>query len=109
MNNTTKPFMAKIGYMGFYARVKQLSKKKRLSIQELIISTGLNYASYYSLQRAGNLPRADEALIIAQALDTTVEYLLMGTEPESKARTILNEIQAVIDRHKLPKQSNQKR
>ena len=100
ITNITKSFMAKIYYMDFYARVKQLTKKKRLSLQNFIISIGLNHDSYYSLQRAGNLPRADEALAIAQALDTTVEYLLMGIEPENKAEIILDEIQSVINRHR---------
>jgi hypothetical protein len=35
---------------------------KNLSLQEFIYSVGLNHASYYSLQRDGNLPRADEAI-----------------------------------------------
>jgi transcriptional regulator with XRE-family HTH domain len=84
-------------------RVKQLAKKtKKLSLQEFIYSIGLNHASYYSLQRDGNLPRADEALIIAQALGTTVEYLLMGTEPENSVKTILDDFQSVIDRYRNP-------
>jgi len=94
--------MAKIYYMDFYVRVKQLAKKKRLSLQDFIISIGLNHDSYYSLQRAGNLPRADEALAIAQALGTSVEYLLMGTEPENRVKNIIDDIQTVIDRYRTP-------
>ena len=91
-------FMTKITYMGFYVRVKQLAKKsKNLSLQEFIFSVGLNHASYYSLQRAGNLPRADEALIIAQALNTTVEYLLMGTEPEERVNIAIPFINRLLD------------
>ena len=103
INNISKHYMAKIKYMEFYFRVKQLTKKKRLSLQNLILSVGLNHDSYYSLQRSGNLPRADEALAIAQALDTSVEYLLMGTEPENTTKYILDDIQAVIDRYRSPK------
>jgi len=106
------PGLAKITYMDFYTRVKQLAKKtKNLSLQEFIYSVGLNHASYYSLQRDGNLPRADEALAIAQALGTSVEYLLMGTEPENRVKNIIDDIQTVIDRYsntKLPK-TGQKR
>jgi transcriptional regulator with XRE-family HTH domain len=84
-------------------RVKQLAKKtKKLSLQEFIYSIGLNHASYYSLQRDGNLPRADEALIIAKALGTTVEYLLMGAESENSLKTILDDFQSVIDRYRNP-------
>ena len=97
------PILAKITHMDFYARVKQLAKKsKNLSLQEFIYSVGLNHASYYSLQRDGNLPRADEALAIAQALGTTVEYLLAGTEQENSIKIILDDFQAVIDRHRTP-------
>jgi transcriptional regulator with XRE-family HTH domain len=101
MENIKTPILAKITYMDFYARVKQLAKKtKNLSLQEFIYSVGLNHASYYSLQRDGNLPRADEALAIAQALGTTVEYLLMGIEPDNRAKIILDDMQGVINRHR---------
>ena len=104
MENIKAPVLAKIQYMDFYARVKQLVKKsKKLSLQEFIYSVGLNHASYYSLQRDGKLPRADEALAIAQALDTSVEYLLIGTEPENRVKTILDDFQAVINRHRSHK------
>ena len=98
------PILAKIQYMDFYARVKQLAKKsKKLSLQEFIYSVGLNHASYYSLQRDGNLPRADEAFAIAQALGTTVEYLLVGTEAENKVKIVLDDFQSIIDHHRNPK------
>jgi len=104
MENINVPIMAKITYMDFYTRVKQLTKKtKNISLQEFIYSVGLNHASYYSLQRDGNLPRADEALAIAQALGTSVEYLIMGTEPENNVKNIINDIQTVIDRYRNPK------
>jgi hypothetical protein len=72
-----------MGYMDFYGRVRQLAKRKKYpSLQEFIISVGLNQDSYYSLKKAGNLPRADEAIRIAQALETTVEYLVIGNDPK---------------------------
>jgi transcriptional regulator with XRE-family HTH domain len=82
----------------FYDRVKQLAKEnKGLSVQEFILSIGLNHDSYYSLRRAGNLPRANEALKIAQALGTSVEYLVSGLEPANSKAAVLNELQAFID------------
>ena len=69
--------------MDFYERVKQLAKRNKYpSLQEFIISLGLSQDSYYTLKKSGNLPRADEAIIIAQALDTTVEYLVTGIHPQ---------------------------
>jgi hypothetical protein len=81
MENIEMPKLAKIQYMDFYMRVKQLAKKsKNLSLQEFIYSVGLNHASYYSLQRDGNLPRADEALVIAQALGSPVQIRVARKE-----------------------------
>jgi transcriptional regulator with XRE-family HTH domain len=110
MNKIKMPIMAKIQYMDFYARVKQMAKEsKNQSLQEFIYSVGLNHASYYSLRRDGNLPRADEALAIAQALGTTIEYLLTRTEPENMKKAILDDFQAVIDRHRNPSKPTPKR
>jgi transcriptional regulator with XRE-family HTH domain len=101
MENISMKYLTKIQYMDFYARVKQLAKKtQNQTLQEFIYSVGLNHASYYSLQRDGNLPRADEALAIAHALGTTVEYLLIGTEPEDRAKTILDDFQSLIYQHR---------
>jgi len=72
--------------MDFYARVKHLVKESNLSLQEFLFSVGIKQSSYYSLQQAGNLPRADEALAIAQALGVTVEYLVSGNNPNTTAQ-----------------------
>jgi hypothetical protein len=90
---------AEIVYVDFYDRVKQLAKERKdLSLQEFVLSIGLNHDSYYSLKRAGNLPRADDAIKISQALDTTVEYLCTGSNT-SKPDTapIIAHLEAVID------------
>ena len=90
--------------MEFYDRVKRMAKKKSHSLQEFIISVGLNHDTYYSQRTAGNLPRLEDALQIAKALDTTVEYLVMGIEPEPlTADETLDEIQFLIE--KFRKQS----
>jgi len=87
--------------MDFFARVKQLVKKSnKPSLQEFIISLGLNHDSYYSLKQAGNLPRADEAIMIAKALGTTVEYLVLGNEEKQlTADEIFEQIQGMIERY----------
>ena len=88
--------------MDFFDRVKELAKKNTtLTLRAFIESMGLNYETYYSGKRRENLPRADEALKIAQALGTTVEYLVTGNAPESSAADeALEDIQAVLDRYK---------
>jgi transcriptional regulator with XRE-family HTH domain len=70
--------------MDFYDRVKQLARKlKKQSVQEFIISLGINHDSYYTLKKSGNLPRADEAVKIARALDVSVEFLVTGERGEN--------------------------
>jgi transcriptional regulator with XRE-family HTH domain len=65
--------------MDFYENVKQLVKTNNLTLRSFIESLGINYDSYNSCKKYNNLPRADEAVKIAQALNTTVEYLVTGT------------------------------
>jgi len=91
--------------MDFYGRVKKILKdKKKLSIQEFVLSLGINHDTYYSAKSAGNLPRADEAVIIAKNLGTTVEYLVTGENLNSPPEEALNKIQNIINQYKnLPK------
>jgi len=86
--------------MDFYSRIKQLAKRNKYSsLQEFIISVGLNQDSYYTLKKSGNLPRADEAIRIAQALKTSVEFLVLGSNPPSlSADETLDEIEFLIEK-----------
>jgi SOS-response transcriptional repressor LexA len=64
--------------MDFFERVKGLVREKGTTIRAVAVEAGLSLNTYDSLKKRGNLPRADEALIIAQRLGTTIEYLLTG-------------------------------
>ena len=64
--------------MDFYERVKNLVKEHGLLLTPFLQSIGINYETYKSARRMNNLPRADEAVAIAEALDTTVEFLVTG-------------------------------
>ncbi len=86
--------------MDFYSRVKQLAKKRNISLQNLILSLDINLDSYNSMRKSGNLPRADEALKIAQELGTTVEYLITGMETGTTVNNILNAFQGLINQYK---------
>lgn len=66
--------------MDFFDRVKELIKQQDYSLITFLESLGINYSSYKSTKQQGNLPRADEAVKIAKALNTTVEYLVTGEE-----------------------------
>ncbi|MCL2556900.1 MAG: hypothetical protein FWE09_00315 [Treponema sp.] len=88
--------------MVFYDTVKALVKQNtHLTLQAFVQSLGLNYGTYHGQRKSGNLPRADEALLIAQALGTTVEHLVTGAPPDaSSSDKALDDMQAVIDRHR---------
>ena len=89
-----------MNYIDFYVRVKSLVKIKKTTIEYVVGEAGLSLASYNAYRRHENLPRADEALKIAQTLGTTVEYLITGNNPESsEADKKLIEIQNVLNRY----------
>lgn len=79
--------------MDFYENVKKLVKTNNLILRNFIESLGINYNSYNSCKQYGNLPRADEAVKIAQSLGTTVEFLVTGIEPEITKQDVINYLQ----------------
>lgn len=58
-------------------------KAKKWSLIEFVQSLGINYGSYKSGIRYGNLPRVDEALKITCALGVSVEYFIDGADADS--------------------------
>jgi len=82
----------------FFLRVKSLAKTKETTIEYVVGEAGLTLASYNAYRRHENLPRADEAQKIAQALGTTVEYLVTGNNPEpAESDKVLADMQAILD------------
>ena len=96
-------------YIDFYERVKSLAKKNNYTIEYAVKQAGLSLGAYNSYRRRQNLPRADEAQKIAQALGTTVEFLITGKEPDNSPNRLIKDIQAVIDHYrnisKIPKKN----
>lgn len=85
-------------YLNFYERVKELLKQKDLTLVETLHKLDINLDAYKSCKRYGNLPRADEVFLIAQELNTTVEYLVTGEQsPEKeKADKLVKDIQDLL-------------
>jgi hypothetical protein len=85
--------------MDFFDRVKDLVKQRTtFTLRSFIESMGFNYETYYSGKRRVTLPRADEALRIAQALNTSVEYLVSGKEPgKPDTEPLIAHAQALLD------------
>ena len=70
----------------FFERVKVLLKTKNITIKDFIESLDMNYDTYNGLRRLKNLPRADEALKIANALNVSIEYLITGNQSDNKEK-----------------------
>lgn len=85
--------------MEFYDRVKELVRMKTgLTLRSFIEGLGMNYDSYNSLKRYGNLPRADEAYKIASALGVSVDYLVSGKDNDAykiKYEKVMEEVRKI--------------
>jgi transcriptional regulator with XRE-family HTH domain len=87
-------------YLDFYERVKFLAKKNKTTVEYVVGRAGLKLKTYNSYRRYKNLPRADEALTIAQVLGTSVEYLVGGSNPKpATADELLSDIAIMINRY----------
>lgn len=89
-------------YLHFYERVKELLKQKNLTLVDTLKKLDINLDAYKSCKRYGNLPRADEVFLLAQELNTTVEYLVVGknTEDKEKAEKLVGDIQKLLDEYR---------
>ncbi|HEX3022648.1 MAG TPA: helix-turn-helix transcriptional regulator [Lachnospiraceae bacterium] len=61
------------------SRVKTLRKKKGLTQAELGYLSGVHHTNIGRIENREVIPQADVLLLIAQNLDTTVEWLLTGS------------------------------
>jgi transcriptional regulator with XRE-family HTH domain len=79
----------------FWKRFKGLSKKDL----PVILKSDIKQATISTWRRRKRFPRADEAVKIADILDTTVEYLVTGREKSySTCTTEALEIAVAADR-----------
>lgn len=70
--------------MDMFDRVKLLAKQKGTTIEGILASAGAIPLNTYNGWRKRNiLPRADECLVLAKALGTSVEFLVTGKERDS--------------------------
>jgi len=88
----------------FVERINTLLKKKNISKAEFYSDLNLANNSITAWGNKNQSPSADTALKIAQYLNTTVEYLLTGTETISqkneKAEKTIEEIASIIQSYK---------
>ena len=90
--------------MNFYDRVKELVKNKGYNLITFLQSLGISYETYKSAKRLNNLPKTNETLKIAAALNVSVEYLVTGKgldiEPDIKEAMLL--LQSLPKEKRLP-------
>lgn len=67
----------------FWANTNNLIKARKTTQRTLALECGFTTRHIESLSTSLRIPRADEALIMAEALGTSVEWLLTGKEQNS--------------------------
>lgn len=79
----------------FWDNVKELLDIKNLTQKELSALTGINLGTLKNQICRNVIPEAVEAVKIAQALNTTVEFLVTGID-DNKAAKELTELKAKL-------------
>jgi transcriptional regulator with XRE-family HTH domain len=74
--------------MDFKDRLKQARATKNLSQNELAISVGVHVTNISRYERGENRPTTDVLTKLANALDTTADYLMSGSTTEAAGNNI---------------------
>ena len=95
-------FYMNIDINAFYERIKDLLKENKKSLDDLMSINGLSFnakSTYFSMRQAGNLPRADDVLRIAEFFGVSVEYLVTGNQSSHKEKIdrIVENLTTIID------------
>lgn len=80
----------------FWQRTNKLIKDNNYTQQSLSIACNLNEKRIQNLSAGKRLPDAFEVVAIAQALNTTVEYLVTGKTPDNSINNFKNELLKAI-------------
>lgn len=76
----------------FWERTNKLIKEHKLTQKQLSIICNLNERRIPNLSAGNKIPDAFEVVAIAQALNTTVEYLVTGETPDNSINNFKNEL-----------------
>lgn len=87
-------------------RILDLRKKKNWSQSELAKMVGVTYAQIGRYETKGAQPSAEVLKKIANALDTTTDYLMYGDKDE-KARATLEDTELLQQLKEIEKMSNE--
>lgn len=89
-------------YNDFWLNTNTLIKQQNTTQRALALNCGFTERRIESLSSSARLPDAVEAVKIAQALNTTVEYLVTGNKPNlsSETKSLINELEMTINKYK---------
>lgn len=80
----------------FWERLNSLIKQSNTTQNEVSVRCGLNPRRLQNLSAGNRLPDCFEAVAIADALGTTVEYLVAGKDPQDKKEVIKEYLESLI-------------
>ena len=77
----------------FWKRVNQLIKVKKLTQEDVANSISVNYTTFRGWSHYKRYPDLVDIFHLAQVLDTSINYLIFGTEsePSTKASFLIGE------------------
>lgn len=93
----------------FKENLKELLEYNDMTIKELAFYTGISHRSIENyLNSRESIPPADYACKIAKALNTTVEYLVNGNNPNSIKKEYGSSLLTIIKNFDILKETDQK-
>lgn len=82
----------------FIDRVEKLIEKKGVTKKDFAAKIGITQQAIYDWKKRQTIPSADIAVKIANYLNTSVEYLVTGSEPGIKTK-IPEDLQEIINKY----------
>ena len=101
-----QPFLCQNYFMdidasSFWRRVNSLIKARKTKQEAIAKECNIPYPTFRGMVTRKTFPGGDETYRIAQALGTTVEYLITGENPKSASSDeAFDEIQSIIDKYR---------
>ena len=93
----------------FWKRVNNLIKIQNTKQEVIAAQCNISYQTFRGWVTRKTFPGGDETYRIAQALGTTVEYLISGIKQgQAAADEAMDKIQAAIDEYRNPSKPPQK-
>ena len=63
-------------------RIYDIRSQRRLSCKELSVRAGISEGHLHNIEHASKCPSLDAVVGIAQALDVSLDYLVLGIRPQ---------------------------